>query len=134
MLPEGLSYDEVCFGIAPDGVKWAYKVIAEHSRLFGGTPCLSCHNAYAYYRDILVFYQKKVKMSKYKLKKGRLIQLDFGGLYYSNNNLTDGIAEKYLKKYPKTDVFEITLDVEVKTPKTKKTIKDASVQIVQGKN
>lgn len=37
----------------------------------------------------------------YKLKSGVLLQMEFGSPdFYTNENLTDKVAEEYLKKYP----------------------------------
>ena len=37
----------------------------------------------------------------YKLKNGTLLQMGFGsGEFYTNANLTDEVAERYLAKYP----------------------------------
>lgn len=69
---------------------------------FVRTSCNDC------YRDAIIemyLYLKKNGAMKekcsYTLKKGALIQMDFGsGEFYTNANLTDEVAEMYLSKHP----------------------------------
>lgn len=69
---------------------------------FVRTSCSDC------YRDavieMIVYLKKNGKMkekSDYGLKNGVVLQMEFGSSeMYTNANLTDEIAEKYLEKYP----------------------------------
>lgn len=69
---------------------------------FVRTSCSDC------YRDavieMIVYLNKNGKMkekSEYGLKNGVLLQMGFGSAeMYTNANLTDEVAEKYLAKYP----------------------------------
>ena len=69
---------------------------------FVRTSCSDC------YRDAViemsVYLNKNGKMkekSEYGLKNGVLLQMGFGSAeMYTNDNLTDEVAEKYLAKYP----------------------------------
>lgn len=71
-------------------------------KTFVRTSCNDC------YRDAIiemsVYLKKHGKMKEkraYKLKSGVLLQMEFGSPdFYTNENLTDDIAEEYLKKYP----------------------------------
>lgn len=72
-------------------------------KTFVRTSCNDC------YRDAIiemsVYLKKHGKMKEkraYKLKSGVLLQMEFGSPdFYTNENLTDDIAEEYLKKYPR---------------------------------
>lgn len=69
---------------------------------FVRTSCSDCyHDAVI---EMIVYLNKNGKMkekSDYGLKNGVVLQMEFGSSeMYTNANLTDEIAEKYLEKYP----------------------------------
>lgn len=69
---------------------------------FVRTSCSDCyHDAVI---EMSVYLNKNGKMkekSEYGLKNGVLLQMGFGSAeMYTNDNLTDEVAEKYLAKYP----------------------------------
>ena len=69
---------------------------------FVQTSCRSCyHDAVI---EMSVYLKKNGKMkekTEYGLKNGVLLQMGFGSSeMYTNANLTDDVAEKYLAKYP----------------------------------
>lgn len=75
-------------------------------KTFVKTSCSDC------YRDAIIemylFLKKNGKMkekSNYSLKAGALIQDAFGGNMYTNDNLTDEVAEKFLASNPKGIAF-----------------------------
>lgn len=74
---------------------------------FSKRGCNSCYadafiEMYTHYKK----YGIKI-MGKFKLKRG--VVLHFGNKVYTNANLTDEIAEKYLKEFPKQEkLFETT--------------------------
>lgn len=72
-------------------------------RTFAGTSCGDCyHDAVIEIYSYLKKYGKMKEKSNYALKNGVLLQINFGsGEMYTNDNLTDEAAEKYLSKYPK---------------------------------
>lgn len=66
------------------------------------TSCSDCyHDAVI---ETMLYLKKHGKMkekSEYKLKNGVLLQMEFGSSnFYTNDNLTNDIAEEYLVKYP----------------------------------
>jgi hypothetical protein len=66
------------------------------------TSCSDCyHDAVI---ETMLYLKKHGKMkekSEYKLKNGVLLQMEFGSSnFYTNDNLTNDIAEEYLAKYP----------------------------------
>ena len=66
------------------------------------TSCSDCyHDAVI---EMIVYLNKNGKMkekSDYGLKNGVVLQMEFGSSeMYTNANLTDEIAEKYLERYP----------------------------------
>lgn len=72
------------------------------NKKFVRTSCSNCyHDAVI---EMIVYLKKNKKMkekSEYGLKNGALLQMEFGSSeFYTNENLTDEIAEKYLFKYP----------------------------------
>ncbi|MBV3867536.1 hypothetical protein [Phocaeicola coprocola] len=72
------------------------------NKKFVRTSCSNCyHDAVI---EMIVYLKKNKKMkekSEYGLKNGALLQMEFGSSeFYTNENLTDEIAEKYLSKYP----------------------------------
>jgi len=69
---------------------------------FVRTSCSDCyHDAVI---EMMLYLKKNGKMkekSEYGLKNGALLQMEFGSSkFYTNENLTDDIAEEYLAKYP----------------------------------
>ncbi len=75
-------------------------------KTFVKTSCSDC------YRDAIIemylYLKRNGKMkekSNYTLKAGALIQDSFGGNMYTNDNLTDEIAEKFLATNPKGITF-----------------------------
>ena len=69
---------------------------------FVRTSCSDCyHDAVI---EMKLYLKKNGKMkekSEYGLKNGALLQMEFGSSeFYTNENLTDEIAERYLAKYP----------------------------------
>lgn len=69
---------------------------------FTRTSCSDCyHDAVI---ETMLYLKKHGKMkekSEYKLKNGVLLQMEFGSSnFYTNDNLTNDIAEEYLAKYP----------------------------------
>lgn len=69
---------------------------------FTHTSCSDCyHDAVI---EMMLYLKKHGKMkekSEYKLKNGVLLQMEFGSSkFYTNDNLTDDVAEEYLAKYP----------------------------------
>lgn len=82
-------------------------------RKFVRTSCSDC------YRDAVIemysYLRKNGKMkekSNYALKNGVLLQMNFGSSeMYTNDNLTDEAAEKYLASHPKgISLFSVTPD------------------------
>lgn len=71
-------------------------------KVFVRTSCNDCYKDAVY--EMYSYLRKNGKMkekTKYKLKNGTLLQMEFGsGEFYTNANLTDEVAEKYLAKYP----------------------------------
>lgn len=68
---------------------------------FTRTSCSDCyHDAVI---ETMLYLKKHGKMkekSEYKLKNGVLLQMEFGSSnFYTNDNLTNDIAEEYLAKY-----------------------------------
>lgn len=72
-------------------------------RNFVKTSCGNCyHDAVIEMYSYLKKYGRMKEKSNYALKNGVLLQSDFGsGEMYTNENLTDEAAEKYLAKHPK---------------------------------
>lgn len=81
-------------------IEQLYKEVLD--KKFIRTSCNDC------YRDAIIemkVYLKKngsmKEKSEYALKNGVLLQMEFGkSEFYTNANLTDEVAEKYLGKYP----------------------------------
>lgn len=71
-------------------------------KTFVKTSCNDCYKDAVY--EMYAYLKKNGKMRDktiYKLKNGTLLQMEFGsGEFYTNANLTDEVAEKYLAKYP----------------------------------
>ena len=72
------------------------------NKKFVRTSCSNCyHDAVI---EMIVYLNKNGKMkekSDYGLKNGVVLQMEFGSSeMYTNANLTDEIAEKYLERYP----------------------------------
>lgn len=77
-----------------------YPVVLD--RNFVKTSCNDCYRdaVYEMYSYIRINGRMKEK-TNYKLKNGALLQMSFGSdEFYTNANLTDEVAEKYLAKYP----------------------------------
>lgn len=80
-------------------------------RAFVRTSCNDCyHDAVIEMYSYLKKYGKMKEKSSYALKNGVLLQMSFGsGEMYTNDNLTDEAAEKYLAKNPKgISLFAVT--------------------------
>jgi hypothetical protein len=110
---------------------WYYEL------LFGEKICNTCpQNIYS----ALVYLKNNYKpqidtimssnQKKYILKEGKEIQFFGEGTVYTNKNITDEIAENYLKKYPKKIVLFVgypdtpaELEAELTKEATKKTVK-----------
>lgn len=81
-------------------IEQLYKEVLD--KKFVHTSCNDC------YRDAIIemrVYLKKngsmKEKSEYALKNGVLLQMEFGkSKFYTNANMTDEVAEKYLGKYP----------------------------------
>lgn len=81
-------------------IEQLYKEVLD--KKFVHTSCNDC------YRDAIIemrVYLKKngsmKEKSEYALKNGVLLQMEFGkSEFYTNANMTDEVAEKYLGKYP----------------------------------
>ncbi len=74
---------------------------------FTKTSCNDCyHDAVI---EMTVYIKKNNRMKEkcnYRLKNGVLLQPEFGSSeMYTNDNLTDEIAEKYLAKNPKGEIY-----------------------------
>lgn len=71
-------------------------------KVFVRTSCNDCYRDAVY--EMYSYLKKNGKMKEksiYKLKNGVLLQMGFGsGEFYTNANLTDEIAEKYLEEHP----------------------------------
>lgn len=80
-------------------------------RMFVRTSCNDCYrDAVIEMYSYLKKYGKMKEKSSYALKNGVLLQMAFGsGEMYTNDNLTDEAAEKYLAKNPKgISLFAVT--------------------------
>lgn len=71
-------------------------------KTFVKTSCNDCYRDAVF--EMYAYLKKNGKMKEktiYKLKNGTLLQMGFGsGEFYTNANLTDEVAERYLAKYP----------------------------------
>lgn len=78
-----------------------YNEVLGHN--FIKTSCNDCyHDAVIEMYSYLKKYGKMKEKSNYALKNGVLLQMDFGsGEMFTNDNLTDEAAEKFLAKNPK---------------------------------
>lgn len=69
---------------------------------FVKTSCNDCYRDAVF--EMYAYLKKNGKMKEktaYKLKNGALLQMAFGSSeFYTNANLTDEAAEKYLNKFP----------------------------------
>jgi hypothetical protein len=78
---------------------WYYKALG---KTFRKTSCSDCYHDAAI--EICLYLKRNGKMkekSNYALKNGILLQPEFGkSSFYTNANLTDEVAEKYLAKHP----------------------------------
>lgn len=80
---------------------------------FVRTSCNDCYRDAVY--EMYAYIRKNGKMKEktiYKLKNGALLQMQFGsGEFYTNANLTDEAAERYLHKFPeRINLFAIFPD------------------------
>lgn len=80
---------------------------------FVRTSCNDCYRDAVY--EMYAYIRKNGKMKEktiYKLKNGALLQMQFGsGEFYTNANLTDEAAERYLERYPeRINLFSIYPD------------------------
>lgn len=79
---------------------WYHEVLG---KTFHKTSCGDCYRDAAI--EIYLYLKRNGKMkeqSNYSLKNGILLQPEFGNSsFYTNANLTDEVAEKYLAKHPK---------------------------------
>lgn len=80
--------------------RWYYEALG---KTFHKTSCGDCYRDAAI--EIYLYLKRNGKMkekSNYALKNGILLQPEFGkSSFYTNANLTDEVAEKYLAKHPK---------------------------------
>lgn len=79
-------------------------------KTFHKTSCGDCYRDAAI--EIYLYLKRNGKMkekSNYALKNGILLQPEFGkSLFYTNANLTDEVAEKYLAKHPENiNIFSV---------------------------
>lgn len=81
----------------------------------------SCSNCYSDAVIMLLLYIRKhggfKEKTAYRLKNGVLLQMEFGSSkFYTNDNLTDKVAEEYLAKFPENSKLFSVLpeDWEVK--------------------
>lgn len=82
-------------------------------KTFHKTSCGDCYRDAAI--EIYLYLKRNGKMkekSNYALKNGVLLQPEFGNSsFYTNANLTDEVAEKYLAKHPKNiNMFAVFLN------------------------
>lgn len=80
-------------------------------RTFAKTSCTNCyHDAVIEMYSYLKKHGKMKEKSSYALKNGVLLQMAFGsGEMYTNDNLTDEAAERYLAANPKgISLFAVT--------------------------
>lgn len=89
---------------------------------FRPTSCQQCyHDALIEIYLYLKKYNKMKEKSKYRMRAGFIINCPAfdGGKIYTNDNLTDAVAEKYLAKFPgNVDMFqELPKGFKVKSAK-----------------
>lgn len=82
-------------------------------KTFVRTSCNDCYKDAVY--EMYAYIKKNGKMKDntiYKLKNGALLQMAFGSdEFYTNSNLTDEVAERFLAKYPeRINLFAIYPD------------------------
>ena len=81
------------------------------SKEFKPTTCQNCyHDAVIELYHYIKNNSKMAEKCNYRLRAGFIIHcISFhNGAIYTNDNLTDAIAEEYLKAYPKnTDMFQV---------------------------
>lgn len=81
-------------------IEHLYRLVLDKE--FTRTACNDCYNDAII--EIILYIKKNGKMKEkrnYKLKNGVLLQIEFGDdKFYTNDNLTDEIAEDYLRSRP----------------------------------
>lgn len=100
------------------------------NKKFRRTSCGDCYRdgaieAYTY----LAKHGKFREPRNYTLKNGVLLQMEFGSReYYTNENITDEVAEKYLRKYPENIKFFANFpadwETRIKSNESKRTEKE----------
>lgn len=92
-------------------------------KIFVPTSCQNCYHdaVIEIYRYIKINNAMK-KKSKYTMRAGFIINCPtfHGGQIFTNDNLTDDVAEEYIKRFPKNaDLFDVAEDAP-ETPKKSK--------------
>lgn len=85
-------------------------------KTFVPTSCQQCyHDGLVEVYNHLKKYRKMAKTSNYRLKAGAIINCPnfMNGKVFSNDNITDGVARKYLKQFPNNvDMFQVVPEEE----------------------
>ena len=80
-------------------------------KTFTPTSCQECyHDALIIIISYLNKYNKMAEKSNYRLKAGVILNCPAfkGGKIFTNDNLTDAVAESYLKKFPEqVELFQV---------------------------
>jgi hypothetical protein len=94
-----------------------YEVIG---RTFVATSCQQCyHDGLIEIYHYIKKYGKMAEKLNYRLKAGAIINCPafMGGKVFSNDNLTDEVAEKYLEQFPdNVELFQKVPEKEEKDP------------------
>lgn len=94
-----------------------YEVIG---RTFVATSCQQCyHDGLIEIYHYIKKYGKMAEKLNYRLKAGAIISCPafMGGKVFSNDNLTDEVAEKYLEQFPdNVELFQKVPEKEEKDP------------------
>lgn len=93
-------------------------------KTFVPTSCQNCYHdaVIEIYRYIKINNAMK-KKSKYTMRAGFIINCPTfrGGQIFTNDNLTDDVAEEYIKRFPKNaDLFAVSEDAAPEKPKNGK--------------
>lgn len=93
-------------------------------KTFVPTSCQNCYHdaVIEIYRYIKINNAMK-KKSKYTMRAGFIINCPTfrGGQIFTNDNLTDDVAEEYIKRFPKnTDLFSVSEDAAPEKPEKPK--------------